>query len=585
MWCCKARARLRVLYFGLEDIYVNHDGLLETLTLLGAAVLVVPLFQFLRLGTVLGFLAAGMAIGPGGLALVTEVEAVRGLAELGVVFLLFIIGVELKPSRLWLMRRQVFGMGSAQVIATGLMLTAALMAFGVELRLALLLGFGLALSSTAFVLQILTERRELGSSHGRTSFAILLLQDLAVVPLLALIPLLAQPESSVGGNFGLAILESVGMVLAVILIGRWLLRPALHQVALHGSQEIFLATALLLVLGTAVLIEKAGMSMAMGAFLAGLLIADSEFRHQIMADIQPFRAILLGLFFMTVGMTVELSVLLASPGRILLMLAALIAIKALVLFGVARLFGVGRIAARRTALLLAQGGEFAFVLFGAALHAGLLQGAHYQEALLVVALSMVLTPLLAMRARQQEELAEVEEEGEPLAAESHEEAPDVLIAGFGRMGQRIATLLQAAGVSYVAIEQRPPIVVRGRSSGYAVYFGNASQSDVLRSAGVAHAKLMVVAIDNPEVVQHVVSEVRRLYPNLPIFARGHSRHRCEELIRIGATGVASENLEASLQLARFALTVASVDEERVEQQLDAYRQEYYNYLGKQGGEE
>lgn len=564
---------------------MNHEGLLETLTLLGAAVLVVPLFQFLRLGAVLGFLAAGMLIGPGGFALVTEVEQVRGLAELGVVFLLFIIGIELKPKRLWLLRRQVFGMGSVQVLATGAALTLALIAFEVEPPVALMLGLGLALSSTAFVLQILTERHELGSGHGRTAFAILLLQDLAVVPLLALVPLLAQPESSLGGNVGIAILEALGMVLAVILVGRMFLRPVLHQVAVHGSHEIFLATALLLVLGTAVAIEQAGMSMAMGAFLAGLLIADSEFRHQIMADIQPFRAILLGLFFMTVGMTVDLSVLAASPVRILLMLAALIAIKALVLWGVARIFGVGPTAARRTALLLAQGGEFAFVLFGAALHAGLLDGLLYQEALLVVALSMVMTPLLAMRSRLQLEVVEIEEEGEQLEASAGEDAPEMLIAGFGRMGQRVATIMQEAGVSYVAIEQRQPLVAKGRKNGYAVYFGNAAQADVLHSAGVAHAKLLVVAIDNPEVVQHVVSAVRRLYPKLPIFARGHSRHRCEALLQLGATGVASENLEASLQLSRFALSAAGVDEERVELQLDAYRQQYYNYLSRQRGEE
>ncbi len=564
---------------------MTHDGLIETLILLAAAVLIVPLFRFLKLGAVLGFLAAGMAIGPGGLALVTEVEEVRTLAELGVVFLLFIIGIELKPARLWLMRRQVFGMGSAQVLLTGLALTLALMAFSVEPRVALMLGLGLALSSTAFVLQILTERHELGTSHGRAAFAILLLQDLAVVPLLALVPLLAQPEGSMGGNIGLAIIEAVGMVAAVILFGRYMLRPALHQVALHGSQEIFLATALLLVLGTAVIIEKAGMSMAMGAFLAGLLIADSEFRHQIMADIQPFRAILLGLFFMTVGMSVDLSVLVASPLKILLMLLSLIAIKAAVLWGVARLFGVSPLAARRSALLLAQGGEFAFVLFGAALYAGLLENAIYQEALLVVALSMVMTPLLTMQARPELEVAEGEAEGEMLDPSAGEDEPEVLIAGFGRMGQRIATMMQEAGVRYVAIEQRMPMVVKGRSNGYAVYFGNAAQSDVLHSAGVAHAKLMIVAIDNPGVVQQVVAEIRHLYPKLPIFARGHSRHRCEDLLRAGATGVASENLEASLQLSRFALTAAGVDEEQVERQLEAYRQQYYNYLIRQKGEE
>ncbi|MGM0593808.1 MAG: monovalent cation:proton antiporter-2 (CPA2) family protein [Pseudomonadota bacterium] len=556
-----------------------HESLLQTITLLGAAVLVVPLFQFLRLGAVLGFLAAGMLIGPAGLSLITEVEEVRHFAELGVVFLLFIIGIELKPSRLWLMRRHVFGMGSAQVFATGAVLTVVIMALGVEGRVALLLGLGLALSSTAFVLQLLTERRELGTSHGRAAFAILLLQDLAVVPLLALVPLLANPESSMGGDVGLALVESLGMVLAVILLGRYLLRPVLHQVAAHGTQEIFLATGLLLVLGTALLIEHAGMSMAMGAFLAGLLIADSEFRHQIMADIQPFRAILLGLFFMSVGMAVDMGVLLDAPLRIGLLVLALLAIKAAVLWVVARLFGVGRVPSRRVALLLAQSGEFGFVLFGAALHAGLFDSPLYQEAILVVALSMVVTPLLAMRSKDSVKSAEPEEDLEPeLHAANQSENPQVVIAGFGRMGQRIASLLREAGVDYVAIEQRAELVSRGRERGYRVYYGNVAQADVLESAGVGEAKMMVVAVDDADVVERLVGEVHRHYPELAIFARGHSHSRCRHLLTIGASGVASENLEASLQLSRFALNAAGVDDVRAEELLDSYRQGYYGSL-------
>lgn len=558
---------------------MTADSLTQTISLLAAAVVVVPLFRFLRLGTVLGFLAAGMVIGPAGLGMITEVEEVRALAELGVVFLLFIIGIELKPSRLWLMRRQVFGMGSTQVIATGVVLTGVIVALGVEARVATLLGLGLALSSTAFVLQLLTERHELSAAHGRAAFAILLLQDLAVVPLLALVPLLANPETSVGGDVGVAVAEAVGVVLAVILVGRYLLRPVLHQVATHGSQEIFLATGLLLVLGTAMLIEHAGMSMAMGAFVAGLLIADSEFRHQIMADIQPFRAILLGLFFMSVGMAVDIGVLLDSPLRILALVLALLAIKAAVLWLVTRLFGHGRGTARRVALLLAQSGEFGFVLFGAALHHNLFGSELYQEAILVVALSMVATPLMAVRIRRDEGSVELEEEVDPaLHVSNQEESPAVVIAGFGRMGQRIATLMRDAGVPYVAIEQRPNLVATGRQKGYSVYYGNAAQPDVLESAGVGEAKMMLVAVDNADVVEFLVREVHRLYPKLPIFARGHSHSRCEHLLTIGANAVASENLEASLQLARFALKAAGVDEDQVELMLADYRQEYYQTL-------
>lgn len=558
-----------------------NEGLIQTVILLGAAVLIVPVFQFLRLGSVLGFLAAGMLIGPGGLGLVTDVEEVGGLAELGVVFLLFIIGIELKPARLWLMRRQVFGMGSLQVVATGLVLTLVLVATGLQPPVAVLLGLGLSLSSTAFVLQILTERQELGTTHGRAAFAILLLQDLAVVPLLAMVPLLANPESSLGGDVGQALAESLGSVILVILVGRYLLRPALHQVAMHGTKEIFLATGLLLVLGTAVLIEHAGMSMAMGAFLAGLLIADSEFRHQIMADILPFRAILLGLFFMSVGMMVDLGVMVEAPGRIVFLLLALIAIKAGVLWIVARLFGITRLASRRLALLLAQSGEFGFVLFGAALHAELFDSRLYQEAILVVALSMVITPLLAVRLPKRKEediIGEIEEVAPSLRAVALEENPTVIIAGFGRMGQRIANLLRDAGVSYVAIEMRPKLVEQGRDKGFAVFYGNAMQSEVLESAGVAEAELIVVAVDNPDVVEQLVTEIRRLHPQLPIFARGHSHSRCLQLLAKGASGVASENLEASLQLARFALKAAEVDEMQVELLLEEYRSHYYRGL-------
>lgn len=558
---------------------MTSEGLTQTITLLAAAVLIVPLFQFLRLGAVLGFLAAGMVIGPAGFALITEVEQVRGLAELGVVFLLFIIGIELKPSRLWLMRKQVFGMGSVQVIATGTVLTVAIMAMGVEAPEALLLGLGLALSSTAFVLQLLTERHELSASHGRAAFAILLLQDLAVVPLLALVPMLANPATSVSGNISLAVVESVAMIVAVIFVGRYLLRPVLHQVATHSSQEIFLATGLLLVLGTAILLEQAGMSMAMGAFLAGLLIADSEFRHQIMADIQPFRAILLGLFFMSVGMAVDLRVLLESPLRISALVIGLLAIKALVLWPVMRSFGVSKRASWRTSLLLAQSGEFGFVLFGAALHTGLFGSELYQEAILVVALSMVVTPLLAMRTSRDTGGGEPDEEIEPsMHVGTIEDHATVIIAGFGRMGQRIATLMHEGGVSYVAIEQRPNLVAEGRRRGFSVYYGNAAQPDVLESAGVSEAKMMVVAVDNADVVEFLVNSVHRFYPDLPIFARGHSHSRCLRVIEAGATDVVSENLEASLQLSRFALNAAGVGEEQVELMLEDYRRQYYSGL-------
>ncbi len=508
----------------------------DTLILLIAAVVVVPLFQFLRLGSVLGFLAAGVLVGPSGLGLIGEVEQIRSFAELGVVFLLFIIGIELKPARLWLMRRMVFGLGTTQVVVTGLLLTALLWLLDVDLRPALILGLGLALSSTAFVLQLLIERRELNSGYGRSAFAVLLLQDLAVVPLLALVPLMAEPESSFGGDVLLVLAESLGVVALVVLGGRFLLRPVLQRIAHHGGEEIFLATALLLVLGIATLIEHAGMSMAMGAFIAGLLIADSEFRHQILADIQPFRGLLLGLFFISVGMSVEPSVLLDSPLRMVGLLLALLAVKALVIWGSARLFGIRRPEARNMALLLPQGGEFGFVLFGAALVSGLFDNRLYQEAVMVVVMSMVLTPLLASRISNRP--APSGELEETLAMEPQAEAgePKVVIAGFGRMGMRIASLMREADIPYVAIEQRASHVSGGRKKGYSVFYGNASNHEVLKAAGVGEAELLVIAIDDADSVARLVSEIRHLYPRLPIYARGHSRSRCAHLLASAPRG-------------------------------------------------
>ncbi len=548
----------------------------DTLILLIAAVVVVPLFQFLRLGSVLGFLAAGVAVGPAGLGMIGEVEQIRSFAELGVVFLLFIIGIELKPARLWLMRRMVFGLGTTQVIFSGLLITALLWLFGVELRPALVLGLGLALSSTAFVLQLLIERRELNSGYGRSAFAILLLQDLAVVPLLALVPLLADPEGSFGSDVLLVLAESLGVIALVVLGGRILLRPVLQRIARHGGEEIFLATALLLVLGIATLIEHAGMSMAMGAFIAGLLIADSEYRHQILADIQPFRGLLLGLFFISVGMSVEPGVLIDSPLRMVGMLLALLAVKAAALWVSARLFGIRHQDARNIALLLPQGGEFGFVLFGAAQLSGLFDDRLYQEAVMVVVMSMVLTPLLASRINAR--LTQEPEEPLAMLPEGDGAEAKVVIAGFGRMGMRIASLMHEAEIPYVAIEQHPSHVSGGRNKGFAVFYGNASNHEVLKAAGVGEAELLIIAIDDADVVARLVSDIRIHYPKLPIYARGHSRSRCAHLLGLGASGVASENLEASLQLARYAMTGSGLDEEQADEMLDKYRASYYDYL-------
>ncbi len=369
--------------------------IVDIVVLLAAAVIAVPLFQRLGLGAVLGFLVAGAVIGPWGLGFISAVDEIRHLAEFGVIFLLFIIGIELKPSRLWVMRRSVFGLGTAQVLITGTVITLVALAFGIPMRSALIVGFGLALSSTAFGLQILSDKGELGTGYGRSAFAILLLQDLAVVPLMALLPLLAQRELTITQDLELAALESVIIIVGVFILGRILLRPLLQLVAKsRRNPEIFTASGILIVLGAAWLTDWAGLSMALGAFLGGLLLADSRYRHQIMADIQPFRGLLLGLFFMSVGMSINFGLLGRQGFLVMGLVGGLLLLKAAFLWGLCRITGRPHSESVHVALLLAQAGEFGFILFGLANMLGLMGGELYQLLLLTVALSMAATPLL-----------------------------------------------------------------------------------------------------------------------------------------------------------------------------------------------
>jgi len=368
----------------------------EAAIFLAAAVVTVPLFRRFKLSAVLGYLAAGVLIGPFGLKFVSAVDNVMHFAELGVVLLLFIIGLELQPSRLWVLRRSVFGLGSAQVLITGAVLGIIAFALGLNLASALVIGLGLAMSSTAFVLQILAEKGQLTQRHGRSSFAILLFQDLAVIPLLALIPLLgAGDPQAAGGSAWLDAIKAIGVIVAVIVGGRYLLRPVLHAIALAGIQEIFTAAALLVVIGTSLLMTSVGLSMSLGAFLAGVLLADSEYRHELEADIEPFKGLLLGLFFISVGMSADLSLIFAHPLAIVGATLGLMVIKAVILLGLSRMSGHSWDSSRGLAVALSQGGEFAFVLFGLAAGNGILGHTLTDSLVIVVTLSMALTPSLS----------------------------------------------------------------------------------------------------------------------------------------------------------------------------------------------
>ena len=549
--------------------------LADILVLLAAAVIAVPLSQRLGLGSVLGYLAAGAVVGPWGFGFIDQIEEIQHIAEFGVIFLLFIIGIELKPARLWSMRRMVFGLGTAQVMVTGLVITGLALLLEQSLRTAVIIGFGLALSSTAFGLQILTERGEMGTSHGHTAFSVLLLQDLAVVPLLALVSLLAADTTLLEG-VEFAILEAVLVIACVILVGRFILSPILRLVATSRTAEVFTAAAVFAVLGTAWLMEEAGLSLALGAFLAGLMMANSPYRHQVVADIKPFRGILLGLFFMGVGMSIDFGLLGRQGILIAGLVLMLLLVKSAILWILCRLMGVVTPDATRVSLLLAQSGEFGFVIFGLAAISGVLSADLFIILTLVVALSMVATPLMAnlgeYLGRRQ---AKLTDRSDISTDHVDAEQPHVIIAGFGRVGRRIAKILQAGNVPYLAIDSNADRVLKGRRDGFSVFYGHANHPDVLKAAGTGQAGALVCTLDDAVPAVRLVNILRQHYPDIAIHARGRDRQHCEQMLKAGATIAISESLEASLQIGAAVLNTMGVFEEDATALIESFRKEYY----------
>ena len=520
------------------------------------AVLVVPLFKRLKLGAVLGYLAAGIAIGPSGLALVGDgIDATMELAEFGVVLLLFLVGLELEPRRLWVLRRPVFGMGSGQVLACGLALGAVGLLAGLDWRAAIVAGAGLAMSSTAMVLSSLSERGQLAARHGREAFAILLFQDLAVIPLLALLPLLAEvgAAASSGGAHGwIAAGKAVAVIVAVVAGSRLVVRPALKAIASYGGREVFTAAALLLVVGASLLMTWIGLSMSLGAFLAGVLLADSEFRHELEADIEPFKGLLLGLFFIAVGMSANLGLLVERPLLVIGLAILLVAIKWAVMFALARMSGSANAPAMRLASSLAQGGEFAFVLFTAAAGFGIIQADVSQWLTLVVTISMLLAPLVFftqdrfvdpwLERGETPEFDTIDGPGNP-----------VIIAGYGRMGQIVSRLLRIAGIPFTALEGSYQQVDFVRRFGAKVYYGDASRLELLLAAKAGEARLFVLAIDDVEASVRTAEVVRRHFPDLPIIARARNRTHYFHLRDLGIHSIFRETFPASVEMARLAL--------------------------------
>jgi glutathione-regulated potassium-efflux system ancillary protein KefC/glutathione-regulated potassium-efflux system protein KefB len=527
------------------------DLLEQAAIFLLTAVLLVPLFQRLKLGTVLGYLAAGMIIGPWGIGVVSDAKATLQFAEFGIVLLLFLIGLELDPARLWALRRSVFGLGGAQVGVTGLVLALAALAFGLRWEAAVVAGAGLALSSTALVMASLAEKGELGTPHGRDTFAVLLFQDLAIIPMLALLPLLATVPGPTEPGWVLAV-KGVAAIAAVIAVGRIAVRPALKFIASHSSREVFTLAALLVVIGAAVIMHEIGLSMSLGAFLAGVLLADSEFRHELEADIEPFKGLLMGLFFMAVGMSANLTLFVASPLTVLGLALGLMLVKAVLMYGLARAFSAPEERARRVSVALAQGGEFAFVLFAAAGGLGPLEPEVSQLLVLVVTVSMLLAPL-AITGCERWVRRWLERTREPEYDVIDAPGNPVIIAGYGRFGQIVSRVLRMGGIPFTALEISYQQVDFVRRFGNKIYYGDASRLELLHAARAGEAKLFVLAIDDVEASVRTAAVVRRHFPRLTILARARNRVHYFHLRDLGVRFIYRETFPSSLDVAHQAL--------------------------------
>lgn len=536
-----------------------HDALRVVLVFLVAAVVAVPLARRFGLGAVLGYLLAGAAIGPWALRVVTDVESILSFSEFGVVLMLFVIGLELAPTKLWALRQTIFGYGALQMAGCALLIGALAAAFGASWQVALVAGLGLALSSTAIALATLGERNLFATPAGKASFGILLFQDIAAIPMIALLPMLTFDGSQpADGHAWIGAAKAVAVIAAVVVGGRYLVRPALRFIARTGMREMFTAFALLLVVGIAAMMEAVGMSMALGTFLAGVLLADSEYRHALEADIEPFKGLLLGLFFMAVGMSIDFGVMAQQPWQVLGMVAAVVGAKVLVLRLLAPRFEIARGQRLLFALLISQAGEFAFVVFGVARSAGLLPEDVAALLVLVVALSMVTTPLLLLAYDQ----FVAPRAGKPRQRADETIEPQdnpVLIAGFGRFGQIVGRLLYAQGIGVTVLDHDPDQIDFLRQFGFKVFYGDATRMDLLEAAGAAKAKILVVAVDGMDESLALIDRVRQRFPHLRIYARARHVSHVYLLKDRGVELFEREMFEGSLMLGRRVLEGLGLD--------------------------
>ena len=536
-----------------------------------AAVAIVPLAKLLRLGSVLGYLLAGLLIGPWGLRIIPDGEVILHFAEFGVVLLLFLIGLELKPQRLWELRRLVLGAGASQLVASALVLAVFATVFGLGQRSAIVVGLVLALSSTAFALQLLEERKWTDTVPGQTAFSVLLFQDIAVIPLLAIIPILgSQTEPMAVADVWVNIARAGALIAAILLLGPRLARPLFRIIAATGSRELFTALSLLIVIGLALLVHLVGMSMALGAFIGGVLLADSEYRHELEVDLEPFKGLLMGLFFMAVGMSMDVGLCLESPQTIIGLTLIVMTCKFLVLYGLGRFLGLSQHQPWQFAALLCQGGEFGFVVFGAAAAAKVMQESVVDMLTAVIALSMVLTPLVLASVEKLTKWRVGGETPEADVIDGHRRP--VIIAGFGRFGQIIGRLLNANGFETTVIERDPDQIEMLRRLGLTVYYGDATRLDLLRAADAGSARLLIVALNDPDATLRLVDLVREHYPRLPLIVRVRNRTQAYEMLDRGIESFERETFEGSLNVGVAALTSLGFDNERAGHAAQMFRE-------------
>ena len=546
-------------------------------TYLAAAVVAVPITRALGLGAIVGYLAAGIAIGPWGLALVSNVQDILHFAEFGVVLMLFLIGLELQPSRLWSMRRPIFGLGGAQVLSCTLLLGAAAWLWGMPWRIGLVAALGLALSSTAIALQILAERNLMHSEGGQYAFSILLFQDIAAIPILALLPLLGATGNALpatGQALLTEILKTLSVVGVIILGGRLALRPVLRWVAQSKTPEIFTATSLFLVVSIAMLMVVVNLSMALGAFLAGVLLADSEYRSELETDIEPFKGLLLGLFFIAVGMSIDFGVLLASPLKMLALVAGFLALKGVAIYLLARATGMPAQERPVFTLLLTQGGEFAFVVFQTGMNFQALPSDVGSMLIAAVTISMLLGPLLLVpldRALQRHYARMGRPEDAPEDDMTEPQTAPVIIAGFGRYGQIVARVMLAQGIPTTVLDHSVEMLEVAHTFGYRVFFGDATRVRLLRKAGAEHARVLMVAVDTPQQSLKIVQVARKHFPNLRIVARARDVSHWHALRDLGVTFVERELFESSLQSAKTVLQCMGVGEVETHVSIERFR--------------